>query len=248
MKRNADAFGQMLVDSLTLPAAREVIERDDGYVTPGVGPGMYLSPRHKWPAYERAALRYVRGRVLDIGCGAGRVALDLQRRGIEVVGIDLSPLAIEAARRRGLHDARVLPIERIDGRLGRSDTFLLLGNNFGLLQSRSKAPRLLRRLTRVATEGARIIATTFDPYRTKDAGHRRYHDRNRRRGRMGGQIRLRVRYRDLATAWADYLFVSRDEMRELLRGTGWRIRRLIAIPPRSSRYAAIIERVARPRV
>jgi SAM-dependent methyltransferase len=38
--------------------------------------------------------------VLDAGCGTGRVAIELARRGIEVVGVDAEPSMIAAARRR----------------------------------------------------------------------------------------------------------------------------------------------------
>lgn len=41
------------------------------------------------------------GRVADIGCGPGHVARYLNDRGVEVVGIDLSPRMLECAR--GLH-------------------------------------------------------------------------------------------------------------------------------------------------
>ena len=36
--------------------------------------------------------------VLDAGCGTGRVAIELARRGIEVVGVDIDPAMLEAAR------------------------------------------------------------------------------------------------------------------------------------------------------
>ena len=44
--------------------------------------------------------RYVKpgGRLLDIGCGAGREALGFARAGFRVVGIDIAPRMIEAAR------------------------------------------------------------------------------------------------------------------------------------------------------
>lgn len=36
--------------------------------------------------------------VLDAGCGTGRVAVELARRGVEVVGVDLDPTMLAAAR------------------------------------------------------------------------------------------------------------------------------------------------------
>ena len=53
--------------------------------------------------------------------------------------------------------------------------------------------------------------------------HTGYHERNRQRGRLGGQLRLRLRYRELATHWFDYLVCTPEELRELLHGTDWRL-------------------------
>ena len=39
--------------------------------------------------------------VLDAGCGSGRVAIELARRGVEVVGVDADPSMVATARRRG---------------------------------------------------------------------------------------------------------------------------------------------------
>lgn len=41
--------------------------------------------------------------VLDAGCGTGRVAIELARRGLDVVGIDLDPGMLEAARAKAPH-------------------------------------------------------------------------------------------------------------------------------------------------
>jgi hypothetical protein len=73
----------------------------------------------------------------------------------------------------------------------------------------------------------RIIAQTRDPYQTDNPDHLAYHQRNLERGRMAGQVRIRVRYRKYVSPWFDYLMVSRDEMQELLSGTRWELREWI---------------------
>jgi hypothetical protein len=99
----------------------------------------------------------------------------------------------------------------------------MFGNGFGLFGSPSQAKRLLRRLRPLAD---RIVAASLDPA-TQDPAHLAYQEQNRKRGRMPGQLRLRVRYRDLTGAWFDYLIVSPDEMATILEGTQWRIHRLL---------------------
>jgi hypothetical protein len=58
---------------------------------------------------------------------------------------------------------------------------------------------------------------------------------------MPGQLRLRVRYRDLIGPWFDYLIVSPDEMAAILEGTGWRIHRLLQ-QDGSGYYVAVLSR------
>jgi len=185
-------------------------------------------------------MRYVKGRVLDIGCGAGRHSLYLQDIGFEVVGIDISPLAIETCRLRGLRDAKVLSIDDIDIGLGRFDTILMLGNNFGLFGSQSKAKSLLKEFHKVTNEKARIITESNDPYGTTNPFHLEYHELNRKKKRMPGQLRIRARYKKYSTPWFDYLMVSKTEMEKIVDGTGWRISQLVDSD--SSCYIAIIDR------
>lgn len=239
MQRNADAYGQEIWAYFRGENVVEIVERDDGYVNVSSGPRTYFAGYRDWASHERRALRYVRGRVLDIGCGAGRVALELQRRGYRVTAIDRSPLAIKVCRARGVRHAIVRPIEALSRFPAQSfATVILFGNNFGLFSGRALARRLLRQLDRITTPRALILAESHDPYRTTDAVHLRYHRHNLRRGRMAGQLRLRIRFKSSASHWFDYLIVSKTEMRQLLEGTGWQVIKFLDHD--HGRYIAVI--------
>lgn len=241
MKEREDAYGRLILDHLEGRPAIEIVERDDGSINAsGFGPAAYFAPVRQWPRAERAALRLVRGRVLDVGVGAGRVAMELQERGHEVVGIDVSPLALEVARRRGAKDVRQLAVTQVGPELGRFDTIVLFGNNCGLLGSRRRAPWLLRRLRAVTRPGARILAASTDPYTTDNPEHLAYHERNRRRGRMPGQLRIRVRHGSYRTPWFDYLLAAPEELAELAAGTGWELTRVLGEGEPS--YVGVLER------
>lgn len=233
-----DAFGRALLDQLEGKNVTVIVERDDGLVDTEAM-AWYFSGLRKWHTSERKALRYLGGRVLDVGCGAGRVALHLQERGHEVVATDVSPLALEVCRRRGVRDTRLLPVTRIDSSLGRFDTIVLFGNNFGLLATPRRARWLLRRLRSMTTEDARILAGCHDPHVTADPVHRSYHERNRRRGRLAGEARFRVRYGKEATPWMDWLFISSREMEEIVAGTGWALQHVL---DEEANYVGVIGR------
>ena len=169
-----DAYGQQMWAFLVKGRSPvEVVERDDGFVSVAGSNASYFDDVRRWSGPERRAIRLARGRsALDVGCGAGRVALHLQARGFEVIAIDNSPLAVKTAKARGVTDARVLPFERV-GQLPPDslDTVVMFGNNFGLFGSRVRAKRLLKHLHRVTRDRAVLLTQSLDPHETREPAH-----------------------------------------------------------------------------
>ncbi len=240
LRDDQDAFGHEIYDYFKKKAGVGVIERDDGFFDVSGGPKAYFAEYHDWPSHQKKAMNYARGRVLDVGCGAGRASLYLQKRGLDVLGVDNSPLAMEVCKQRGLRNGRVMAATELSSQLGTFDTILMLGNNFGLFGSFQRARWLLRRFNNMTSRDGRIIAESNDIYKTEIPDHLAYHELNRKRGRMPGQVRIRVRYRKYVTPWFDYLMVSKEEMEDILEGTDWRISEFIDSD--GSLYIAIVEK------
>lgn len=237
-----DAYGESIWDYYKGIPGREVIERSDGLIDPSeVAPKLYFAPFEEWPEVEKRGVRYAHGRILDVGCGAGRVSLYLQGEGHDVLGIDLSPLAVKVYRLRGVKKAKVLAFQDIDFQPGSFDSVVMFGNNFGLFGSRSGARRLLRKLHSMTSPGGVLIGESVNPYATVNPDHLQYQKRNRETGRMSGQVRIRARYKTFVGPWFDYLLVSREEMKEVAAGTGWRVRRFIGSSG-SPLYLGVLER------
>jgi cyclopropane fatty-acyl-phospholipid synthase-like methyltransferase len=243
MKPEHDAYGQELLDFHRGKTVFEIIERDDGLVSASpVNPQSYFSAFSEWPAHQQQAMQHVRGRTLDVGCGAGRVCLYLQELGCSVTGIDNSPLAIEVSRQRGVRRLSVTAISQASRRrLGEFDTVVMLGNNFGLFGGPQRARRILRRFHRMTSLQGRIIAESTQVYQTDDPLHLEYFEINRRRGRWPGELRLRVLNRKIKGDWFDYLLVSQDEMQAILKDSGWQVTQFINSPT-SPQYVAIIDK------
>jgi SAM-dependent methyltransferase len=230
-----DAFGRALLDIVAGTPDPIVIERDDGLVD--LDTLNYLVVRDE---RDQWALDRVRGRVVDIGAGAGRASLALQDRGHEVAALDVSPGAILACRQRGVRDVYAGSVEQAvaDGMAGTFDSALLLGNNLGLLGSPENAPGFLTAIGHLLRPGGVIVGTSLDVFQTDKEAHLEYHERNRRRGRMPGQLTIRVRYQRLATDWFDYLMLSPAELMDLAGSAGWRVTDLLP----GALYAAVLER------
>lgn len=226
-KGDKDAFGHIMYDHHKGLGTNHVIERDDGYIDPMIGDHGYLSEYKDWPPQQKKAMKYAKGKVLDIGCGGGRHALYLQEQGMDVLGIDNSPMALKCCKERGLKNTKLMDIIQISKKLGEFDTILMMGNNFGLVANPKRARWLLKKFHGITSSEGRIIAGTMDPYGTDKKEHLWYHKYNKKRGRMGGQVRIRCRYKKYKTPWFDILLVSKDELKEIIEGTGWQVKKFL---------------------
>jgi len=204
-------------------SGQPLLERDDGHIGPALGAEWFFADRAEWPEAEREAFEFVRGRVLDIGAGAGRHCLEAQALGMDALAIDISPGAVEVCRARGVEDARVLPLADIEESLGTFDTALLMCGNLGLAGNADGTAALLRTLHGVTSPTGRIVFDSVDPHVQNDEADLAYEAHNRERGRMPGEVTIRIRYRDRVTPWFELLCVSPSELEALLAGTGWRL-------------------------
>ncbi|MEZ5358093.1 MAG: class I SAM-dependent methyltransferase [Candidatus Zixiibacteriota bacterium] len=240
-KSITDAYGREIYDYYNGDRkAYELVERDDGYIDLSTGPSVYFAEFKNWSANEKQAIKFARGRVLDLGCGAGRVLLHLKSKGLDAAGLDTSPLALDVCRKRGLTNLYQRSITKMGKDMGQFDTFVMFGNNFGLFGSFKRARWLLKKMYNLSSDNARIIATTCDPGNTTFEPHLQYHKLNRKRGRMIGQIRLRIRYRGYKSSWFDYLLVSEKEMRDILKSTGWELKKVFDV--NAPIYSVVIEK------
>jgi SAM-dependent methyltransferase len=242
VKPEEDALGEEIWAFYQGRDVFEIWERDDGYISAySSEPKRYFLEYPDWFRHEKKAMEFVKGNVLDVGCGAGRHSLYLQEKGFEVLGIDVSPLAVKVCKLRGVKRAEVMSIEDLVFEADSFDTVLMLGNNFSLFGGFKKARRLLKKLHRITSRDALIIAETVDPYQTDKPAYLEYYELNRKKNRMSGQLRGRVRFEKFASKWFDWLMVSKEEMKQILNTTGWEVREFI--DSESSQYIAIIEKI-----
>lgn len=241
LNKKNDAYGKEILAELNGEKNFEIIEREDGYFDISGGSKNYFSEYKLWPIHEKNALKFVKGKILDIGVGAGRIALYFQKKGFDVTGIDNSIFAIEVCKKRGLKKVKNIGIEQVDKLKEKFDTIILAGNNFGLFCNKNKTKKLLKKLYKITNKNAVIIAESNDPYKTKDKDHLVYGKWNRQRGKMTGQLKIRVIFKKTKSPWFEYLIVSKKEMKDLLKNTGWSVRKFIN-SKNNSTYIAIIEK------
>lgn len=156
-----DLFGKAILDYQTNDAPENLItsttisDEDEMSVA-------YLFRNYSaMPAIEQKALKFAKGRVLDVGCGAGSHSLYLQNElNMEVVAIDISANAIKTCNLRGIKDARVQDVMTFENE--KFDTILLLMNGAGMCGKLKKMTDFLLKLKSLLRQDGQILLDSSD--------------------------------------------------------------------------------------
>lgn len=218
-----ELHGAALLDSYRGDPSATLICHQDG-VRDDVPASFWL--RESLDSMEVLALSLCEGRVLDLGAGSGLHTLELQRRGYEVVAIDISSQCVEIMRDRGVADARTADLYAFDG--GRFDTIACLCNGLDKVGRLDDLPRFLDRMRELLNPGGQLLADSFD-LRSGASPERLVHIARRgAEGRYFGEIDLRFEYQGQESDVFTVLQVDYYTLARIGSECGWRFEQIRA--------------------
>lgn len=160
LKAMKDLFGKAILDYQQGNYTEDIvtatsISEDDTLPIP------YLFRSYsEMPLLEQTALQLSKGKVLDVGCGAGSHSLYLQNeRKLDVTAIDVSEAAIEACKLRGITHAEIADVMKFSGQF---DTILLLMNGAGMCGKLNQIAFFLQHLKSLLTNDGQILVDSSD--------------------------------------------------------------------------------------
>ena len=154
--------------------------------------------------WERRVLDGLPPPVLDVGCGPGRVVLDLARRGVPSLGVDPAPAAGSLARRRGAPVLQRSVFDRLPGE-GRWGAVVLMDGNVGI---GGDAVRLLARCARLINADGTVLVEVDPP------------------GSGWATRRVRVEHGSDTGPWFDWGVVGADAIGAVAAAAGLRVTRI----------------------
>jgi SAM-dependent methyltransferase len=156
-----DLFGKAILDYQTNNSPEDLITETSISEADEMSVAYLFRSYAEMPKLEQKALQLAKGKVLDVGCGAGSHSLYLQNElNLEVTAIDISANAIKACELRGLKKAKVKDIMQLDG--NKFDTILLLMNGAGMCGKLKNIPNFLQKLKSLLTDEGQILVDSSD--------------------------------------------------------------------------------------
>jgi SAM-dependent methyltransferase len=175
---------------------------------------IYFRNSNDMPELEWVALQQCRGKILDIGAGAGSHALALQQLGQQVTALDISPKLTDLMTKRGVK--KVLCKDFFDLRSGKYDTLLLLMNGIGLASDLDGLRRFLKKARKLLRPGGQLLFDSSDIAYLYGGNPPKGPD-------YYGAIFYQYEYRRQRSPWFQWLFIDRKTLRKIAAEEGWTV-------------------------
>ena len=156
-----DLFGKAILDYQTNNSPEDLLTETSISEADEMSVSYLFRDFNEMPKLEQKALQLSKGKILDVGCGAGSHALYLQEKGFDLTAIDISVNAIKACELRGLDNCKVVDILEMDPS-EKFDTILLLMNGTGIFGKLDKISIYLQKLKPLLNDGGQILIDSSD--------------------------------------------------------------------------------------
>jgi SAM-dependent methyltransferase len=173
---------------------------------------VYFRSSKEMPELEWIALQQCRGRILDIGAGAGSHSLALQQLGQDVTALEISPLAAAVINARGVR--QIICTDFFTLATGTYDTLLLMMNGIGLSGTLDGLRTFLHKARLLLRPGGQLV---FD---STDVAYL-YDGRPPTTLPYYGEIRYQYEYRRERSDWFNWLFVDSKTLAAIASEEGW---------------------------
>ncbi len=156
-----DLFGKAILDFQTNNSPEDLITETSISEEDKMSVAYLFRSYSEMPELEQKALQLSKGKILDVGCGAGSHSLYLQKeQHLDVTSIDISTNAIQACTLRGLKNAHVQDIMTLENE--KYDTILLLMNGTGIFGTLKDTTKYLQKLKSLLQPNGQILIDSSD--------------------------------------------------------------------------------------
>ncbi len=156
-----DLFGKAILDFQTNNSPEDIITETSISEADKMSIAYLFRTYNEMPKIEQTALQLCKGKILDVGCGAGSHSLYLQNHlQLDVTAIDISAQAIKACELRGIKNIKTQNVLTIENQ--KFDTILLLMNGTGIFGTLKDTTKYLQKLKSLLKPNGQILIDSSD--------------------------------------------------------------------------------------
>jgi SAM-dependent methyltransferase len=155
-----DPIGQAIYDYYENGQAPYIIVNTNYTEGETLPPSYFFREFKNMPDIEKKALQLCRGKVLDIGAGAGSHALYLQKKNIDVTAMEKSEMAAKVMEKRGME--KIVKADLYNFSYMAFDTLLVLMNGTGIGGTLDGLKKMLLHLKTLLKSGGQLLIDSSD--------------------------------------------------------------------------------------
>jgi SAM-dependent methyltransferase len=216
-----DPIGQAILDYVKTNKPDDIIVTSEICEDDIIPIEVLFRTLQEMPDLEICAIENAKGRVLDVGAGAGVHALEMKKKGCDVLAIDISKGAIEYLKKSGLE---VQEIDFFQLKDQKFDTITMLMNGIGIAGSLANLENTLNHAKSLLNPGGKILCDSCDiRYLYEDEDGALWVNLNTE---YYGNFRFQMKYKKEIGPWFDWLYVDFDSLFNAAQNIGMKATRI----------------------
>ncbi|MEO1889811.1 MAG: class I SAM-dependent methyltransferase [Cycloclasticus sp.] len=215
--KDKDPIGSALLDFFQSKEDSPIAVKMDIADEDVLPPSYFFRSYDECPELEQLALQQTRGKVLDVGAGAGSHSLYLQEKGVDVTAIDVSPNSVDVMKKRGIKNVELIDFYDYQG--DSFDTLLFLMNGIGLVQTLDGFEEFFAHARTLLAPNGQIILDSSDliyMFEAEDGSYvidlsNKYH----------GEVAFNLSYKGIEGEPFDWLYVAEELLQDAAEANGF---------------------------
>lgn len=218
---NGDPIGAAILEYADNRIPKDIYVHSDICEDDIIPTEVLFRKEEEMPELELHALNLCKGKVLDVGSGAGAHARVLEERGLEVHCIEISEGAVQYMQDIGLN-ARKIDFFELEGE--QYDTILFMMNGLGVAGSLANLEATLKHAKTLLKPGGQILCDSSDiQFLYMDEDGSMWVDLN---SEYYGNFRFQMSYKKVRGPWFDWLYVDFDNLFKAAKNVGMKALRV----------------------
>jgi SAM-dependent methyltransferase len=222
IEKKGDPVGAAILDYIKTRKPDDIIVSSDICEDDVIPVEVLFRNQIEMPDLELMALESCKGKVLDVGAGAGAHSKELIDRGLDVDSIEISDGAVEYMKSIGLNARK---INFFDLKNDKYDTILMMMNGIGIAGKLSNLENTLLQAKSLLQPGGKILCDSSDiKYLYEDEDGALWVDLNTE---YYGNFRFQMKFKKEKGPWFDWLYVDFDNLFNAAKNIGLKAKKIV---------------------